>query len=691
MKKLFTTLRLAALVGLALAASIGISRAQFSQGETYTNNFDIGANTTNFSGSGSVASWIYWYNTPGGNLGMTNDISLDQQGLSTSGSLTYWFPWATANNTQNLIFGTFDNAYGYDRSVNADLTSYSNISFWIRADPSTAPRSLQGTNLDYGTIQVGLWYSPDPSGDINSFETLSGVTIPLSASNAWVQLNVPIPVATANLNKIAGFGFNVQSYGGNTAQGGTNYGYPAGQVSVFYIDSIRVVSGVKPPNPTLSAPVKPISGFNAIATTPGSGGQYNREQLVTAADTGYTFVGQPSATYSWNIKSMPTGTGGNFQQHFFICGPGAPGPYDQAIDYNFANVFWVTVQQSDAGVANMTFRLKTNEPGGNGMLFNTTSPTDTVNNPNGWPVEPIATLADANGAQGNWTVNVSGGTSITVTSPTGLTTNFSITSAQSALFADPVTAVLGGQPNNPNGAGKAVVYSSFSASGVGTPVTDNFLTDTSFNTNIWITTVASDTNGVVLVPGDAAYWVAWTLPAGGFALQSKANLNTVGGWTLPSGLKIQDNGQDQQLVLNSQLPSPGQGYFQLIQFHASTLQVLFDGQTNAPNTTLGYTGSPTPITGADEAGAIANVTVNAVDTTFNIDNGIDDVVQVTTSAGAGSIDPAPTALANGTVTVQEVFQVTGNYTAMAVDNTNPNPPNATGLTQGVSATISVGP
>jgi hypothetical protein len=689
MKILFTSLRLAALIGLALAASIGTSHAQFTQGETYTNNFDIGANTTNFSGSGSVASWIYWFNTPGGNLGMTNDISLDQQNLSTSGSLTYWFPWATNNNTQNLIFGTFDNAYGYDRSVNADLTSYSNISFWIRADPSTAPRSLQGTNLDYGTIIVGLWYSPDPSGDINNFETLGSVTIPLSASNAWAHLNMPIPLSTANLNKIAGFGFNTQSYGANNAQGGTNYAYPAGQVSVFYIDSFQVQSGVKPPNPTISAPVKPISGFNAIATTPGSGGQYNREQLVTAADTGYTFVGQTSPSYSWNIKSMPTGTGGNFQQHFFIVN-GAPGPFDQAIDYNLADVFWVTVQQSDAGAANMSFRLKTNEPGGNAMLFNTTSPTDTVNNPNGWPVEPIAALNDPNGAQGTWTVSVSGNTSITITSPTGLSTNFSITPAQAALFADPVTLVLGGQPNNPNGAGKAVVYSSFTASGVATPLTDNFLTDTSFNTNLWITTIANDTNGVVLVPADAAYWVAWTLPAGGFALQTKANLTTTGGWTQPNGLTIQDNGQDQQLVLSSQLASPAQGYFQLIQFHASTLQVLFDGQTNAPGTTLGYTGSPTPISGADEDLAIANVTINAVDSTFHIDNGIDDVVQTTSTADPNTSEPLPVALVNGSVTVQIVFGVAGNFTVTAVDNTNPNPPNATGLTQGVSAILSVG-
>jgi hypothetical protein len=684
MKKLFPNLLRTALTGLALAASVGISQAQtFSQGADYNQNFDVGGNTANFSGSGSVSSWIYWYNTPGGNLPMTNDISLDQTGIPSSGSLIFGVPWSTiptSANTQDVIFGSFGNGTGsYDQSVSADMTAYTNISFWIEADPTTAPRQVSGTNVDYGQIDVGFFYP-------YSFETVGTVTIPLSASNNWVQLVVPIPPTLGQLTGINGYGFNLSSYNGNNK-------YLLATNSIFYIDSILVHVGHPPAPPTLSAPYKPIPGFNALATTPGTSGQYNREQLVTAADTGYTFVGQPSVSYSWNITSFPANTGGNFQQHFFILN-GAPGQYDQAADYNLADVFWITVSQSDAGAATMNFRLKTNEPAGNGMLFNTTpfsivtnmDLSLTTNNPNMWPIEPIAAVTNVNGALGTWTVTIANGTNITMASPNGgPTTNFNITADQAALFADPVTLVLGGQPNNPNGAGLAVVYSSFTATGCTTPISDNFLTDTAFDTNTWKTTIANDTNGVVFVPGNAAYWVSWTVPDAGFALQTKADLNTTGGFTMPAGLKIRNNGKDQALVLSSDLSSPDQGYFQLIKFSFSQLQVLFDGQVSAPNTTLGYTGSPTPISGASDVGALANVTINATDSTFHIVPGITDVVMLAGSAGSAATVPGNASLVNGTLTEQVLFNAPGNPTVTATDVTNPS------ITAGVSAPIEVDP
>jgi len=694
MKKLFTPLRLAALTGLALVASIGMGQAQtFTQGSTYTQPFDTGGSTTNFAGSGSVASWIYWFNIPGGNAAITNDISLDFANNPASGSLIYSVPWATASNTQDVIFGTFGNQFGYDTGTAGDMTPYANINFWIRADPSTAPRQVNGTNVDYGTINAGFFYP-------YSFESEGAVTIPLSASNAWVHLTVPISLGSAQLTGINGLAFSFASFG-TTGNGVPNY--PALQNSIFYLDNVQIPIGTPPPPPTFGRPYTPSTGFNAIATGFGSGGQvFNREQLVSVNDTGLSFANQPSSTYSFNIKSFPSFNGNGWQAHFFIVN-GAPGQFDQAADYNLPDVLWFTVGPANAtnpaAGASFNFRIKTNEAGGNGMLFNTTSPTDTVNNPNGWPVEPVAALTDPNGALGTWTVNITGGTSITVTSPTGLSTNFSITLAQAALFADPASLILGGQPNNQAGEGQAVIYSSFSASGVGAPFTDNFLTDTSFNTNLWKTTIANDTNGVVLVPANAAYWVPWTLPDGGFALQTKANLNTVGGWSGISPLVIRNGsgtvgtnqGVDQALVLSSQLPSPGQGYFQLIQFHASTLQVLFDGQTNAPGPAPGYTGSPTPIAGATGAGALANVTVNAVDSNFNIDSSVTDLLQFSSSADPNATEPGNAALTKGTVTVQVLFSAVGNWTVTATDLTNPNPPNATGLTAGTSALISVGP
>jgi hypothetical protein len=344
--------------------------------------------------------------------------------------------------------------------------------------------------------------------------------------------------------------------------------------------------------------------------------------------------------------------------------------------------------------AMFNFRLKTNEPAGNNMLFNTVSPTDTVNNPFGWPVEPIAALIDPNGALGTWSVNIQNNTNFTVTSPSGLQTNFSITPVQAALFADPMTLILGGQPNNQQGEGQAVVYSSFTASGVASPFTDNFLADQTFNTSLWVTTEANDTNGVILVPTNALYWLPWTLPDGGYSLQTKSQLGAAGGWNVINPLISRNGavsvgesqGVDQALILATQVADPNKAYFQLVQFHASMLQVLPAGQTNAPGTVLGYTGSPTPISGASGAGADATVTINAVDTTFHIDASVTDIVSLTSSADPDATEPLPTALTAGSLNTDVLFTAPGSWTVTATDQSEP-----TEITAGTSAPITVNP
>src|SRR5262249_29921907 len=78
----------AALCRLAVGALLLIGcvlhvEAQFPAGD-YTNTFDIGTNTSDFSGTGSVASWIYWYSIYG-NVSMTNDIHMNADLRPNSG------------------------------------------------------------------------------------------------------------------------------------------------------------------------------------------------------------------------------------------------------------------------------------------------------------------------------------------------------------------------------------------------------------------------------------------------------------------------------------------------------------------------------------------------------------------------------------------------------------------------------
>ena len=53
-----------------------------------------------------MASWISWYDTPGGNTQLTNDVTTPDTGAgAAAGSLMVDYPFTNGN--QNLFFGTF--------------------------------------------------------------------------------------------------------------------------------------------------------------------------------------------------------------------------------------------------------------------------------------------------------------------------------------------------------------------------------------------------------------------------------------------------------------------------------------------------------------------------------------------------------------------------------------------------------
>jgi hypothetical protein len=662
MKKPCTAVCLAAFAGLALAASIGASQAQTFLTGNYTNNFDTGGRTTNFWGVGSVASWVYLYGTPGGVAPMTNDVSEDVNNSPSSGSLMVVSPFDT-NFNQNVFFGPFSNISPYDTSVEANLLGYSDITLYIKMAPGTPPRTnSSGVSLDFGTIGVGVFFP-------YAYEELARPTIPLAASNNWVLLTVPINHTLPNLTNVYGLAFDINSAAGYPQFSMTNY-----------IDSLQMHAlGGEAIPVALTPPQKAVSGLNCIAT---GGNQFNRYQVASVADTGYSFVGRPTVTYSWTIKSFPANTGGNFQQHFFIVN-GAPGPFDQAADYNLPDCLFMTVQQSDAGTATFDFRYKTNDAFDNAMLFNSYSPGDTSDNPHHWPIEPYATLSTAAGALGTWSVTFVNSTNITVRAPDGSSTNFNIDPAVAAFFADPATLILGGQPNDPDGYGKAVVYDSFSATGCATPFTDNFASDTMLNTNLW-ENLSSDTNGLYLVPPSAAFWLSWTMPDAGYVLQITASLTPPVTWTQVTPPTIVVNHRRQALIDSSVLPSGALGCFRLLQFQYFQLQVLLAGESNAPYTPAGKTGTPSP-SSLSGNGGLVTATINAVDSNFNINSGVTDTVHFTSSADPNDVLPGDAALVNGTLTEQARFNAAGSYTITATDTTTTNVPPA------ISSFVTVGP
>lgn len=109
---------------------------------------------------------------------------------------------------------------------------------------------------------------------------------------------------------------------------------------------------------------------------------------------------------------------------------------------------------------------------------------------------------------------------------------------------------------------------------------------------------------------------------------------------------------------------------------ATQLQVLMPGETAAPGTGTGKSGTPNTQT----TGAPFSLTVNAVDANWNFINTVTDIVAIT-SSDTNAILPANSALAAGTKMFNVTFETPGSQTITATDQSssplNPNTGSAT--------------
>src|SRR5580765_1836295 len=97
----------------------------------------------------------------------------------------------------------------------------------------------------------------------------------------------------------------------------------------------------------------------------------------------------------------------------------------------------------------------------------------------------------------------------------------------------------------------------------------------------------------------------------------------------------------------------------------SKLQLLVPGETAAPGTPSGKTGTPSP----QAAGTPFNVTVNAVDPNWNLVNTITDTVGLTSSDSNATL-PANTPLVAGTKTLSVTLNTVGSRTLTVSDITD---------------------
>jgi hypothetical protein len=537
--------------GAALLGAAVRSQAQAPDPtDSYTNAFD----------AATPSSWIYWYGINPGNSAITWDATMDAATNLDSGSLQISLPFGPPANTnaQQVWFGTFGNRFGYDSSVRYNGNLFTNIEVDVFVDPSTPP-SPAG---DFGALQFSLVRSGTPSGG-GPFP--NSVTIPGNATNRWVHLGLPVPTGTDATGfddpGVIGVVFRKVNFGG---------AYPQVPITMW-LDNVTVkFSGVPPPPPpppTMSVD-RPVRGLNLFA---GGGGDFDRQSIRTlGTDSGasYSWVGRGNTpvTYSFTVAGFPGPGHQGFQTHTYFVPTPLTGTGDNNIapDYQEPNVLFLSLQSAANGSVNWVFRWKTNALASNGQFFGTGTATNDIAGVNA----PYAQIGNPT-ALGTWTVTFVNDTNVTMTTPTGSSTNFFINPGLAALFPNPIYVYFGVQPNQtvPANKGQAAVLSRVKIQGTVDTIDDDFLTDTVLDTgNTW-QVQATVPASIFIMPPESALFVNWTLAnSSGFALQTNSVLNSTNSfpWStngLPDLLQL--GLLKRTLLPSNSLPSGAQGFFRL--------------------------------------------------------------------------------------------------------------------------------
>jgi hypothetical protein len=581
----------------------------------------------------------------------------------------------------------------YDAGT-VDFSQYANIQFDIKwdntsdmtidqfNDVSTIPvtqTNSDGLPILNSTLTAGatpgfdiLICGPTPLGNQGA-PLITNTVVPAAAANGWVHMTIPIDPTLAGLAAQSGITFNkwISNYGGQCAN-------PA--QARFWIDNITLGGTAgPPPPPVVKAPTKATRGLNVFAST---AGLYDRQSAVLRQNYGLSWVGMATeanpVTYSFTIAGYPNSA--NCEAWLFLI-PN-PAALDGAPDWNETNAVKIRLQGS-ASSGTMQFQYKVNEPGQQAMYSGGNDGVNYwTNAPGSWDgVTPnyleSGFLGSVSGDSilGTWSIKFTSDTNVTLIAPNGNSTNLIMPSYNVSYFSEQASPgfyiYLGMQANNADAMNQAVVYSNFSVTGTAAPFSEDFLADSVLDTtNIWNTSAATGPKGVLIVPDGAVSWITWTLPDTGFSLETSPTLNDPLGWTTPTsgGAILGMNGIRAQLLSASDIPAGNTAFFQLIKRAATRLQVLLPGETNAPNTVTGKTGSPT----AADVYAEVDATVYAVDDTFHIVNSSDTINLSSSDADAIFSNGASVPLVNGMATVPVYFATTGPQTVTADDGSNTN-------------------
>jgi len=615
------------LLGAALASlamTTATSNAQTQPPGDFVNGFD---NATSGS-AGSTASWIYWYNGAG-------SVALDTTVFKTgTGSLKVTIPFTLPYRTVDgaAWFGNWDNTGAYDTSIVYDGTYFTNIECDVLMDPSDPVSS----NGDFGVIGIGLLDAGTPGGAREAGTEL----IPGSASNTWFHMSIPVNRSASYLSApgVIGVCFSYSTYDNNGQPFLTNH-------VTLHVDNLVVHLGAVSNPPPVVSLASASPGLNFVQGS--ISGQYDRQNIRTANSPAlnYSWVGAATAgnpvTYSFNISKW---NGPDLNYHiYFNAQAGAGGA--SAPDYNQPNVMIFQVSPISNNQAVATITWKTNSPSSG-----TSQTSITVTNPT---------------ILGNWQLQFTSNTNGAITPPGGSSNPFLVDPGLAAALANPVYVTFGINPAvNSNGiVGESVVVSQIGITGVSslnstnTVYTDNFLSDSTFDTNSWQVNALFPAS-IVFEPTNTAYSLNWTIPAAGFVPEVNTNLTNSSSWIVLSLPTVVLTPGERALLPKSSLPAGNSTFFRLAKLVATQMQVLLPGETNAPNTVSGVIGTPTPISLTGPSAGTAVVTVNACDANWNIVPINGNSISFSSSDGAAAL-PGSASFVNGTTSATIGFGTSG--------------------------------
>lgn len=623
------------MVGSALVLAPGLSHAQTAQ-DYIVSQFD----------DGTLQGWAGNYgNAP---YVIEHDPNEDRGPGASPGAMKITIDF-------NLCADPVQNQRDWEKVMGEvlDLTKYTALHFSVKVDPSSSRLSDWGGGAFGGLrphIRLSSW-----GGDSNMGSNPDNVWVGTDAYGSWVDYRYTIDQTLPNLETrqaMGVWGFDMWSGWGSCAA-------PIGHTNtvIFWMDNIWFEFNTNTaPTPPPTMAIEKAGPAGVQITMDDKGSQWQRDALVTPSGAGpyfWTSQGQYPVSYSMTIADFPdTASATNFEAHMYIINQDTSAGNETygGADWNVPDIFILRIENTDARDVTATIQWKTNLP-------NSNPPAGELNNP--------AVLRSPT-ALGTWTVTFLNSTNGTLTGPGNITTNFTLPEEAVVNNFSPATSFMqfgmfkNDVPNDGHNNDRHGTYSRVQFNGAVAAFDDDFTGATLTEKYAWRTTSAS---AVQFIPAGIAWVVNWTVPADGFNLNSAAAVT--GPWNPVSVTRTyQSGGKIHALVPQTALPSGNANFFATIKRPFVKLQVLLPGETAAPNTPTGKTGTPDP----QAAGVPFNIVVNAVDEFWNRVPAT-DTINITCTDTSAEL-PADAALSNGTRTFPITCFTPGTYTITATDVTD---------------------